>query len=284
MSPTDQKPHVSEANAYSQTLPHLKVSTKNSHQRWITLNNPEQSNAITDEMIGSLCAVLRQADFDPQIRVIVLTGAGKNFCSGGDVKAMQSRTGMFHGESNELRLRYQHGIQQIPRTIEEMSTPVIAMVNGAAIGAGCDLAMMCDLRVGSPSTKFGETFTKIGLIPGDGGTFFVQRVVGYAKAMEMTLTGDIYQGQAAKDFGLLNRLVDDANLESETEKLATQIATSPPVAQSLAKKAMKAAYLHDLQTSLDLLASYQGIAQRTEDHFEALTANEEKRPPIFKGR
>lgn len=267
---------------YSQSFPHLKVEKK-SQQLWLTLNNPEQSNAITTEMIDSLCGVLKYADFDRDVRVIILTGEGKNFCSGGDIKAMSEKTGMFQGESNELRLRYVYGIQQIPKTLEEVSTPVIAMVNGAAIGAGCDLAMMCDLRVGSVSTKFGETFTKIGLVPGDGGTFFLQRIVGFAKAMEMTLTGDIYEGQKAKDFGLLNILTEDRALKADTEQFAEKIAANAPVAQAMAKKALKVSYLHDLQTSLDLLAGFQGIAQRTQDHFEALAAAKAKRAPKFQG-
>jgi 2-(1,2-epoxy-1,2-dihydrophenyl)acetyl-CoA isomerase len=268
---------------YAQAFPHLKVEQR-SHQLWLTLNNPEQSNAITSEMVESLCAVLKHADFDRDIKVIILTGEGKNFCSGGDVKAMSEKTGMFQGDADELRRRYMQGIQQIPKTLEDVSTPVIAMVNGAAIGAGCDLAMMCDLRVGSEATKFGETFTKIGLIPGDGGTFFLQRVVGFAKAMEMTLTGDIYQGQVAKDAGLLTTLVKDSELRTETEKLAEKVAGNAPVAQSMAKKALKISYLHDLHTSLDLLAAFQGITQRTQDHFEALEAAKNKRPPDFQGR
>lgn len=268
---------------YSQQFSQVLLQKKN-HQLWVTLNNSEQSNAITYDMIGSLCTVLKHADVDPDIRVIVLTGSGKNFCSGGDIKAMAEKTGMFQGDGNELRQRYQQGIQQIPRTIEDISTPIIAMVNGAAIGAGCDLAMMCDLRIGTAASKFGETFTKIGLIPGDGGTFFLQRVIGYAKAMEMTLTGDIYEGAKAKDIGLLNILADDAQLLAETEKLAAKVEANAPVAQSMAKKAMKISYLHDLQTSLDLLAAYQGITQRTQDHFEALEATKNKRPPNFKGQ
>lgn len=268
---------------YSQNFPQLRIQ-KMGHQLWLTLDNPEQSNAITYDLIGSLCRVLKHADFDSDIRVIVLTGAGKNFCSGGDIKAMAEKTGMFQGESNELRLRYQQGIQQIPKAIEDLSTPLIAMVNGAAIGAGCDLAMMCDLRVGTAATKFGETFTKIGLIPGDGGTFFLQRVVGYAKAMEMTLTGDLYEGARAKEFGLLNILVEEGQLRVETEKLAAKIAGNAPVAQAMAKKAMKISYLHDLNTSLDLLAAFQGIAQRTQDHFEALEAAKQKRVADFNGK
>lgn len=271
-------------NFYLQQFPDLEINIKKTHQLWITLNNPDQMNAITTNMIDSLTSVLTHADFDQDIRVVILTGKGKNFCAGGDIKAMEEKSGMFAGESNELRARYQHGIQRIPMCIENLSVPVIAMVNGAAVGAGCDLAMMCDLRVGNSKTKFAETFTRMGLVPGDGGTFFLQRVVGYAKAMQMFLTSKSFEGSAAMDFGLLSFLVDDADLEKETEKLADTIAGLAPVAQRLTKKAMKVSYMHDLQTSLDMLASFQGISQRTIDHFEAVKSFKEKRSPIFKGQ
>lgn len=140
---------------YTQSFEQLKVQKRNS-QLWVSMDNPDASNAITYEMTESLIKVLKYADFDPEIRVIVLTGEGKNFCSGGDVKAMESKTGMFAGEPNELRMRYMHGIQQIPKCIEDLSTPLIAMVQGAAVGAGCDLAMMCDIRVGCLNSKFGK--------------------------------------------------------------------------------------------------------------------------------
>lgn len=269
-------------NFYKQKFPHLEIEIKNTHQLWITLNNPEQMNAITTAMIESLTSVLKYADFDKIIRVIVLTGSGKSFCAGGDIKAMEEKSGMFEGESNELRMRYMHGIQQIPRSIEEISTPMIAMVNGAAIGAGCDLSMMCDLRVGCSLSKFGETFTRLGLVPGDGGTFFLQRVVGYSKAMQMFLTAEIFEGKKAYEFGLLNFLFEDSKLIEETEKLATNVATLAPIAQSMTKKAMKISYLHDLPTALDLLSTFQGITQRTHDHFEALLAFKEKRIANFK--
>jgi 2-(1,2-epoxy-1,2-dihydrophenyl)acetyl-CoA isomerase len=269
-------------NFYQQKYPHLELSLKNTHQLWITLNNPEQMNAITIPMINSLVSVLKHADFDKNIRVIVLTGAGKNFCAGGDIKAMKDKSGMFEGESNELRNRYMHGIQQIPRSIEEVATPIIAMVNGAAIGAGCDLAMMCDLRVGSANSKFAETFTRMGLVPGDGGTFFLQRVLGYAKAMQMFLTAEVFMGEKALNFGLLNYFFEDSKLAFETEKLADLISGLAPIAQSMTKKAMKISYLSDLHTSLDVLANFQGISQRTADHFEALDAFNEKRNPKFK--
>lgn len=269
-------------NFYNQKFQDLELCVKNTHELWVTLNNPDQMNAITLPMIDSLVTVLKHADFDKEIRVIILTGKGKSFCAGGDIKAMEGKTGMFEGESNELRMRYMHGIQQIPRCIEEISTPIIALVNGAAIGAGCDLSMMCDLRVGSTSSKFGETFTKMGLVPGDGGTFFLQRVVGFSKAMQMFLTAEIFEGKKAYEFGLLNFLFEDSSVVAETEKIAAQISALAPIAQSMTKKAMKLSYLHDLHSSLDLLATFQGITQRTHDHFEALKAFKEKRSPDFK--
>ncbi len=268
---------------YSQVFAHLEV-TRNMHQLWVTLKNPEQSNAISLEMVNSLTQVLKFADFDADVRVIVLTGEGRSFCAGGDVKAMENRTGMFHGESNELRQRYMQGIQQIPLVMESLSKPVIAMVQGPAIGAGCDLAMMCDLRIGSEKAKFGETFVKLGLVPGDGGTFFLQRVIGYSKAMQMSLTGDLVAGEEALSWGLLNFLVSEDKLKVETEKLAAKIAANPPVAVQMTKKTMKVAYQSDLNTVLELSAAYQGITQRTEDHFIALAAIREKGTPEFKGK
>ena len=268
---------------YTQNFTHLEVTLKNQHQLWIKLNNPDQMNAITTDMIDSLVEVLTHADFDKDIRVIVLSGAGKSFCAGGDIKAMEEKSGMFAGNSDELRSRYEHGIQQIPKCIEALSVPIVAMVNGAAVGAGCDLSMMCDLRIGSDSSKFAETFTRMGLVPGDGGTFFLQRVVGYSKATQMFLTGKMFAGKEAFDFGLMNFYVGlDSNLVSETELVANQICSQAPIAQKLTKKALKTSYKHDLATSLDMLASFQGITQRTQDHFEALKAFKEKRNPDFK--
>ncbi|WII72338.1 enoyl-CoA hydratase-related protein [Bdellovibrio sp. 22V] len=267
---------------YSQKWTHLKTQL-NGTVLWLTLDNAEQSNAISLEMVDSLTRVLKHADFDPAVRVIVIKGEGTSFCAGGDIKAMQNKTGMFAGEGNELRMRYIHGIQQIPKCIEELSTPVIAMVNGPAIGAGCDLAMMCDLRIGTTKSKFGETFVKLGLVPGDGGTFFLQRVIGFSKAMQMSLTGDLVAGDEAQRWGLLNYFVDEADLENETQKLAEKIANNAPIAVQMTKKAMKMAYLNDLHTILDLSAAYQGITQRTEDHFTALQAMKDKRVPEFKG-
>jgi len=255
---------------FNSHLPHLMTEIKFKHQLWITLNSTENMNAISYDMIDSLTSVLYKADSDPQIKVIVITGAGVAFSAGGDVKAMHEKTGMFTGDSNELRMRYMQGIQRIPKCIEDLSKPIIAMVNGPAVGAGCDLAMMCDLRIGSEKAKFGETFAKLGLVPGDGGSFFLTRVLGYSKALQMTLTCEMYEGQRAYDFGLMNYFVQSDQLENETVLLAQKISALSEVAIQMVKKSFKAAYLHDLYVNLDLLAAFQGIAQRTSDHAKAV--------------
>ena len=243
---------------------------------WITLNRPQCSNAFSDEMISELCRILREADWDDEVRVIILTGAGKTFCAGGDVKAMEEKTGMFAGDPEGLMRRYTKGIQQIPITIEALHTPLIAMVNGAAIGAGCDLACMCDIRMGCSNSRFGETFAKLALVPGDGGTFFLQRVVGYAKAMELSLTGRIVSAEEALGLGLLNDLVETEALKTETDRLARSIAANSPVAVSMIKKAIRQARTAEISGHLDLLAAFQGITQRTEDHFARIRALKER--------
>ncbi len=268
---------------YSKPYKDLLVS-KNDFILTLTLNNEAMANAISDDMIDSIEDVLSVADEDDSVRCIILTGAGKFFCAGGDIKAMESKTGMFAGEPNELRSRYVRGIQRIPRAIEALRTPIVAMVNGAAIGAGCDLAMMCDLRVSSDKSKFGETFSKLSLVPGDGGTFFLQRIIGYTKAMEMFMTGDIYSGDDITRMGLSNYHVSHEELTKFTVELAKKISSNGPIALSLTKMALKSGRTSGLNDQLDLLSTMQGISQRTQDHFEGIQAFKEKRAPEFTGR
>lgn len=269
-------------NFYKKSYQDLKVEFSE-HILSLTLNNPSMSNAISDEMIQSLCEVLSFADADPEVRVIILTGEGKSFCAGGDIKAMNERSGMFAGEPFELRNRYSKGIQRIPRMIESLQKPIMAMVNGAAIGAGCDLVAMCDLRVCSDKAKFGETFVKLGLIPGDGGPYFLARAIGYAKAMEMYLTGKIYNSQEALSMGLVSSVFSHDDLEAQTRALAKLISTNAPAAVQLTKTAMKRAMKDDLDSHLNMMSAYQGISQRTNDHFEAIDAFLNKRNPEFRG-
>ncbi len=239
------------------------------HTGCITLNKPEQSNAFSDAMISDLIHCLENCDDNTEVRSIIITGAGKNFCAGGDVRAMQDKTGMFAGDPNELRERYKRGIQKIPLAMDKLSTPVIAMVNGAAIGAGLDLACMCDIRVCSSNAKFGETFAKIGLVPGDGGTYFLQRVVGFSKAMELSLTGEIIDSTEALKIGLVNKETSLEKLKEITQNYSDKINKNAPIATQMLKRSMIHSYRSDLNSMLDLLSAYQGITQRTEDHDRA---------------
>lgn len=264
-------------------MKNIITEIKQKNQYWITLNDPEKMNALGDQLIDSLVMALQQAESSPEIRVIVIQGAGSAFSAGGDVKAMLAQQGMFQGSPTQLRQNYIDGIQRIPKTIETLSKPLIAMVNGVAVGAGCDLAMMCDLRIGSEKTKIGETFVKVGLISGDGGNYFLTRALGYAKAMEMTLTGDIYGGEQALQFGLLHRMVPSENLVRETEQWAQKISENAPLSVRLSKQGLKAAYHNHYLQILELAATQQGLMQRTSDHQEALMAFMEKRPPQFRG-
>jgi 2-(1,2-epoxy-1,2-dihydrophenyl)acetyl-CoA isomerase len=266
---------------YDQSFKFIEVEKKD-HTLWLYLNRPEASNAFTVEMIDELVNMLSYADLDSEIRCIVLSGRGKHFCAGGDVKNMLAKKEMFAGGPNELRERYKRGIQKIPMAFSTLSTPVVAMINGAAIGAGLDIACMCDIRIASEHAKFGETFTKLGLIPGDGGTYFLQRIVGFAKAMEMTLTADVYSAQDGKDMGLFSQVVVNEKLKETVDKYVDKVCANAPIAIQMAKRAITHAYRSDLQGNLDLLAAYQGITQRTSDHFNALESIKEKKEASFK--
>lgn len=254
---------------------------------WLTLNRPEKANAFDLSMVHTLCDELERAEDDDQVRVVVITGAGKAFCAGGDLEQMVEKKEMFAGDSAKLAKLYQRGIQRIPRTLERFSKPVIAMVNGAAAGAGLDLACMCDLRLASPKARFTESFSKLSLVPGDGGTFFLERVVGYPKAMEMFLTARVYDAPDALSFGLVHALAEDdseASLKKLTLSWAQEIAERAPLALQYTKLALKRTGRESYLDQLDLLAHLQGIAQRTHDHDEGVKAHLEKRPPQFEGR
>jgi 2-(1,2-epoxy-1,2-dihydrophenyl)acetyl-CoA isomerase len=254
---------------------------------FITLNRPEVANAFNLSMIHALCDELERLQDDDSVRVVILTGAGKAFCAGGDLTAMVNKTDMFAGESAALAKQYQRGIQRIPRTLERFSKPVIAMINGAAAGAGLDLACMCDLRVASPKAVFTESFARLSLVPGDGGTFFLERVVGHAKAMEMFLTADRYDANQAFSMGLVHRVASDDKIQTLKDcvlELANKIAARAPLALEYTKMALKRAHRESYLDQLDLLAHLQGIAQRTQDHDEGVKAYLEQRDPQFKGR
>ena len=249
----------------------------------ISLNNPSMRNALVDDVISSLVSTLREADLDKNVRVVILKGEGKSFCAGGDIKAMKDNSGMFAGESFELKKRYHFGIQEIPRAIERFQKPIIAQVHGAAVGAGCDLVAMCDLRYADTDTKFAETFTKLSLVPGDGGPFFLTRAIGYTHAMEMYLTGDFYNSEVMKTYGLLNKVCKPEELENHVLNIAKRIAANAPGAIEFTKQSLKQARLSHLDEHLNLMSTYQGIAQRMNDHYIGVNSVIDKTTPSFKG-
>jgi len=232
----------------------------------ITLDRPDARNAYSEQMCEQLVAAFDRASADAAVRCAILTGAGKAFHAGGDIKAMKERSGMFAGEPVELRERYVRGIQSVPRRIAEFEKPLLAAINGAAIGAGLDLACMCDLRLAADDAKLGSTFVKVGLVPGDGGAFFLARTIGFPRALELMLTGRLVQGQEALALGLVHEIVPGDRLLERTRELAAQIAALPKAAVQLTKRAAYRSWPGDQAAALELAATYQGIVQNLPEH------------------
>ncbi len=242
------------------------------HVAWITLNRPEARNAYSPELVTELVESLTRADHDDDVRVILVTGAGPAFCAGGDLKAMQNRDGMFAGDPVELRRRYVRGIQSIPRRFDSLETPTIAVINGAAIGAGLGLALMCDLRIASDEAKFGSTFARVGLIPGDGGAYLLTRVVGFSRAAELILTARVFDAQEALSIELVHQIAPLEELRDRALDLAQSIAALPPKAVQMAKTALYRSVDRDLETALHITSALQGLVQSTPEHEEAVAA------------
>lgn len=259
----------------------------------ITLNRPDVLNAFSVSMIKAWVAALEECRDRDDIRVVVVTGAGRAFCSGGDVRAMREGKGFLAQGEEELDT-YSTGlarknslwklIQRVPLTLEQVDKPVIAAVNGDAIGAGCDMALMADLRVASETARFSEGYVNLGIVPGDGGAYFLPRLVGMAKALELLLTGERIDAQEALRIGLVNRVVSAEHVLEEAYALARKIAAQPPVAVRLIKRAAYQSQQTDLRTALDLVSSHMAIVTETEDHLEAVRALLEKRQGVYRGR
>lgn len=250
----------------------------------VWLNDPGTRNAISDiTMVDAICAAFERIDRDRNARAAILTGVGTAFSSGGNLKKIGHAGGLGAGPPQLTRLDYKHGIQRVPLTLQAIDIPVIAAVNGPATGAGCDLACMCDIRIAAESAAFAETFVKLGLIPGDGGAWLLQRVIGYSRAAELTFTGETIGAAKALAWGLVSEVAPDAELLDRAIALAERIAANPPHAVRMAKRLMVQARTGTLDMILEQSAAMQAIAQTTADHREAIAAFREKRKPSFKG-
>ena len=250
----------------------------------LTLNRPETRNPLTDaDMLDAILAALARLEADPAARVAILTGAGKAFSSGGNMHAMRTGGGLKDTLPARTRGNYKRGIQRLPLAFAALEVPVIAAVNGPAIGAGCDLTCMCDLRVAGHSARFAESFVKIGLVSGDGGAWLLPRVIGWSKAAEMALTGDAISAEEALACGLVSQVVPDAELMDAARALARRIAANPPYAVRMTKRLLWEGRRADLASLLEMAAPMQALAHATDDHSEAVEAFLEKRNPTFKG-
>lgn len=251
----------------------------------LTLNRPDKLNAMPEvddgEAFRATCEAIAA---DPAIRCVIMTGEGRAFSAGGDVKAMQARSELFEGDGIAIRDRYRRIVHRIVRSVYELPVPLIAAVNGPAVGLGCDLGGLADMRLASDRARFGVPFLKLGIIPGDGGAWLLPRTIGYARAAELLFTGELIDAQTAADWGLVNRVVPHETLMDEAMALAARVAAQPPHALRLAKTLLRQGRESSYEALLEMSASAQALSHLTEDHIEGVTAHIEKRPPDFQGR
>ena len=249
----------------------------------LTMNRPDRLNALSGPMLTAMLEAIQRLATSPEVGVVVLTGAGRGFCAGGDVKAMaESREA--EGVTLEERAQALRARMEVSRWLHEMPKPTIAMVRGAAAGAGLSLALACDMRIASDSARFATAFARVGYSGDFGGSWFLTKLVGTAKARELYFTADILDAPTALRLGLVNRVVADTDLEKETRALAGRLARGPRVALRYMKRNMNAAESGTLGELLDLEAWHHSRTGLTEDHREAARAFVEKREPAFKGR
>jgi enoyl-CoA hydratase/carnithine racemase len=249
----------------------------------IRLNRPDRLNAFTAPMLDAWAEAIETSRRDPAVRAVVLTGTGRGFCSGGDVRAMGERHR--DGESAfERKTAVFERIHRIPRLLEDFDKPYIVAINGVATGAGLDMALMGDIRFAAASARMAETYIRVGLIAGDGGTWFLPRLVGTAKALELLWTGEFVDAAEALRIGLVNKVFPDEELMPATYAFARKLAAQPALTLRLMKRAVYQGQRMDLRAALDMVSSHLGVISTTSDHREAVAAFNEKRAPKFTDR
>tara|TARA_R110002072_G_scaffold2280_1_gene18803 strand:+ start:8926 stop:9723 length:798 start_codon:yes stop_codon:yes gene_type:complete len=254
------------------------------HIMLVTLNRPDIHNAISHKtMIDEIIDTCEYANQNKDIRALILTGAGKSFCAGGNIKDMRDKEGMFAGNEASIEQNYKEGIQRIPLAFSTLEVPIIAAVNGAAVGAGFDIAMMCDIRIASENARFAESFVKLGIIPGDGGAWFLPRKIGPARAAQMALTGAMIDVKTALDWGIISECLTPGDLLPRAWEIAHEIAKNPPLAVRQTKKLLQQSESLSLKDMLSLCAKTQAQLHKTDDHIEAVNALLEKRQGHYHG-
>jgi enoyl-CoA hydratase/carnithine racemase len=256
----------------------------------ITLNRPERLNAFSVEMIDLWIDALEQVRDSENIRVLVISGEGRGFCSGGDIKSMQKGQGFLHSDGKEdltsTALARKNAIwkkvQRIPLILQEIDKPVIAVIHGFAFGAGFDMALACDIRIAAQNTIISESYVKAGLVPGDGGAYFLPRLIGVDKALELLWTGKVLSAQEAKELGLLTHVVEDDKLAEFVDEYVQKLASGPQEAIRLTKRAVYQGLDMNLRSSLDMISSSLGMVTELEDYQEGIRAIIEKRVPTFR--
>ena len=247
----------------------------------LTMNEPQTRNALTgNSAVDEFVAACQRINADASVRVVIVTGSGPVFSAGGNVKDMRR---FFEQDIDPVHIRqeYRNGIQRLPLALYNLEVPTIAAVNGPAIGAGCDLTCMCDIRIASETATFAESFVKVGIIPGDGGAWLLPRVVGLSKAAEMSFTGDALSAAEALECGLVSRVVPPGELLAAANDLAQRSAANPGGALRMTKRLLREGQTARLESLLEMSAGFQALAHKTPQHKEAVLAFIEKRKPVF---
>lgn len=262
-------------------MPEFLLYEQSGHTVTLTMNQPEKRNPLTgNTAVPEFLAAIDRIHEDRSVRAVILTANGSSFSAGGDIREM-ARQSTAEVALMDIRQDYRRGIQRLSLALFDLEVPVIAAVNGHAMGAGLDLACMCDIRIASEKAKFAESFVKLGIVPGDGGAWLLQRIVGMSRAAELSFTGDVIDAQQALAWGLVSRVVPPGELLAAANDIANRIAANPSHSVRLSKRLMREAIHSRLDTVLELSAAFQAMSHKTPDHKEAVDAFLEKRPAKF---